>query len=89
MMDNMHERTQALLELMDLHRLKAGDVGLLLGRSPATVRIWRVADTKRPIPPHALELLRVRLSARHEAGANDDQAEGGPVIDGRDDKAAA
>lgn len=57
----MHARTQELLKLMADHNLKATDVATILGRSPTTVRIWRVADGRRPIPADTLELLRLKL----------------------------
>jgi len=58
----MHERTKQLDQLMKDHDLTARRVGELLGRTPHTVRVWRSRTTKRPIPAHALELLRAKLS---------------------------
>lgn len=57
-------RTIELHQLMDTHRLKAREVGELLGRSASTVRIWRVDGGARAIPAQALELLRLKLQAR-------------------------
>lgn len=61
---NMDDRTAKLHQIMDDNKLKARDVGEMLGRKPITVLIWRCKDDKRTIPQHALELLEHKLAAR-------------------------
>ena len=60
----MHERTKQLDDLMRDHDLTARDVGEMLDRTPHTVRVWRSKYDARVIPPHALEVLRLKLAAR-------------------------
>lgn len=61
-MPTMHERTEKLHTLMRQHRLRCADVGRMVGRAPATVRIWRVGtDHGRVIPQNELELLELKL----------------------------
>ncbi len=57
------KRTERLRKLMTNHKLKAKDVGLLLNRSPGTVRIWRcqTGEGGREIPEQSLELLEIKL----------------------------
>ena len=57
----MHDRTKELIEIMGDYSLSAPDVARILGRTPATVRIWRCRNSTRIIPAHALELLRAHL----------------------------
>ena len=58
------KRSKRLHELMQAHGLRANDVASILDRSPRTIRIWRVADTDRPIPKQALELLELKIATR-------------------------
>lgn len=60
----MNDNTKKLHTLMRRHRLSAPDVATLLGRKPNTVRVWRVAQTSRPIPDDALQLLALKLADR-------------------------
>ena len=64
MRDIVNNNTDRLRALMTQHKLTAADVARILDRAPHTVRVWRVKDTARPIPPHALELLKLKLQAQ-------------------------
>lgn len=57
-------RATRLRQLMAKHKLKAADVAAILGRKVNTVRVWRVADTKREIPADILRLLELELKQR-------------------------
>lgn len=59
----MDEKTKRLHEIMKANKMKAHDVGALLGREPNTVRIWRSKDP-RSIPDDALKLLELAVAAK-------------------------
>jgi DNA-binding Xre family transcriptional regulator len=61
----LHERTLRLRELMKKHRLSASDVADMVGRSEATVFVWRSAGDHRVIPANTLELLELKLAGRN------------------------
>lgn len=63
----MHERTAKLHELMQRYKVDATVVAELLNREVNTIRVWRVEDTKRPIPKDTLQLLEAVLAARAAA----------------------
>lgn len=44
------------------HNLTARQVGDMLNRTPKTIRNWR-SSADRPIPDHALTILRSRIAA--------------------------
>ena len=58
------KRTKRLLHLMKKHRLSAGDVGEMLGRTAQTVRVWRCAWGERAIPEHTLLALETKIAQR-------------------------
>jgi hypothetical protein len=60
------QRTERLHQIMRDHKMKAVDVGALLGRDPNTVRIWRSIDP-RAIPEDTLERLELKLAAQQAA----------------------
>lgn len=55
-------RSDELDRLMRDNDLTARQVGKLVDREPQTVRNWR-SSADRPIPAHALEVLRAKLAA--------------------------
>lgn len=63
----MQDRTKRLRELMNAHKLKAADVGEMLGRSAQTVRVWRCKHDARTIPNDALKVLEMTLAQRGKA----------------------
>lgn len=60
----MNERTKKLRDLMTAHKLRAEDVGTILGRKAQTVRVWACSYDAQLIPRDALELLEFKLSSR-------------------------
>jgi hypothetical protein len=60
----MHNQTQKLIDLMQKHKLKAADVGRILGKSPQTVRGWRCDNAVRIIPANELRLLELELAKK-------------------------
>lgn len=48
--------------MMREHKLTARQVGDMLNRTPKTIRNWR-SSADRPIPEHALTILRARIAA--------------------------
>lgn len=59
----MKTRTERLRSLMAQHDLTAAQVGEILERKPATVRIWTCKNPGREIPVHTLELLEAKLKS--------------------------
>jgi hypothetical protein len=60
----MNQRTKKLRDLMEAHKLRAADVGQMLGRKAQTVRVWACSYDAQIIPQDALELLEFKLAAR-------------------------
>lgn len=58
----MHKRTKRLREIMTQKNITVAEVATMLGRTPQTVRTWRVATggNARVIPAHLLELLELK-----------------------------
>lgn len=60
----MHERTKELKRIMADYELKSVDVAGLLDRKKNTIETWLSHETKRPIPPHMLQLLKLLVQTR-------------------------
>ena len=62
----MHDRTTELRQLMLERELSIEDVACLLNRTRQTVWSWRCRTGGRPIPVHALDLLKSKLAKQCE-----------------------
>jgi D-alanyl-D-alanine carboxypeptidase len=65
--NTMNARTKRLRELMAAHKLDAAAVGVILGRTAQTVRVWRSKYDARTIPADALKVLELTLAQRGQA----------------------
>jgi DNA-binding transcriptional regulator YiaG len=58
------QRTERLREIMRKHRMKARDVGAILGRASQTVRAWACKYKERSIPENELRLLELEVARK-------------------------